>query len=115
MMQTLQSMASFEDPRLARPDSDPATTLSALRSDAALNDPSLLGATESLDQYLVHGYFHGTNAIVIGEPAEPPTGTRAPHVAVMPQRDFPDIVTAAAHFWERVQRDELLNGWDATP
>ncbi|MFD4373807.1 hypothetical protein [Streptomyces sp. NPDC058486] len=43
MMLTLQNMARLEDPRLAQPDADPAATLSVLRSDAALNDRSLLG------------------------------------------------------------------------
>lgn len=71
-------MGTDKDPRPARPDADPAATLSVLCSDAALNDPSLLGAAKSLDHYLVHGYVHGTNAIVIviGKPAEPSVGTR---------------------------------------
>ncbi|MFC9626301.1 hypothetical protein ACFTXM_42240 [Streptomyces sp. NPDC056930] len=43
MMLALQNMARLEDPRLAQPDADPAATLSVLRSDAAVNDPSLLG------------------------------------------------------------------------
>ncbi|MEV7680066.1 hypothetical protein AB0O64_16130 [Streptomyces sp. NPDC088341] len=109
MMLTLQNMARLEDPRLARPDADPAATLSVLRSDAALNDPSLLGAAESLDHCLVHGYVHGTNAIVIGKPAEPSAGTRTPHVAVVSLHDFQAIVTAAARYWEEVQRDAQLN------
>ncbi|MFE4175507.1 hypothetical protein ACFRR7_26300 [Streptomyces sp. NPDC056909] len=69
-------MGTDKDPRPARPDADPAATLSVLRSDAALNDPSLLGAAEFLDQCLIRGYVHGTNAIVIGKPAEPSVGTR---------------------------------------
>ncbi|GAA1545736.1 hypothetical protein GCM10009730_63500 [Streptomyces albidochromogenes] len=67
------------------------------------------GAAESLGHCLVRGYVHGTNAIVIGEPAEPPVGTRTPHVAVMSLHDFQAIVTAAAHYWEEVQRDARLN------
>lgn len=43
-----------------------------------------------------------------GHPAEPPVGTRTPHVAVMSLHDFQAIVTAAAHYWEEVQRDARL-------
>jgi hypothetical protein len=104
MMQTLQNLPRFEDPRLARPRVDPAATMSVLRSDAALNDPSLLGTAESLDRWHVHGYIHGMTAVVMGEPAEPPTGSRAISVAIVPLRDFESIVISAVRYWEDVQR-----------
>jgi len=104
IMPRLQNLPRLEDPRLARPHVDPAATMSVLSSDAALNDPALLGAAESLDRWSVRGYIHGTTAVVLGEPAEPPDGSRAVGVAVVPLHDFESIVTWAVRYWEDVQR-----------
>jgi hypothetical protein len=100
MMRTLQNLPRLEDPRLARPRLGPTATMSVLRSDAALNDPSLLNGAESLDRWLVHGYIHGTTAVVMGEPAEPPAGPGTISVAVVPLRDFESIVISAVRYWE---------------
>jgi hypothetical protein len=100
MMRKLQNLPKLEDSRLAPPHSDPAGMMSVLRSDAALNDPSLLNGAESLDRWLVHGYIHGTTAVVMGEPVEPPAGPRVISVAAVPLRDFESIVISAVRYWE---------------
>jgi hypothetical protein len=105
MMWKLQNFPRLEDPRLARPRLDPTATVSVLRSDAVLNDPSLLNGAESLDGWLVHGYIHGTTAVVMGEPAEPPAGRGTISVAVVPLRDFESIVSSAVHYWRLLDQE----------
>lgn len=102
MMWKLQNLPRLEDPRLARPHLDPKATMSVLRSEAELNDPSLLNGSESLDGWLVRGYAHGTAAVVMGEPAEPAAGRGTISVAVVPLRDFESIVSTAVRYWRMV-------------
>lgn len=99
MMPALQlCFPRFTDPRLARPADDPAATLAVLRSDAALNDPALLNAAESLDGWFVCGYSYGATAVVLVE------STAGHEVAVAPCGEFESVVRAAVSYWGREQK-----------
>ncbi|MFF4432074.1 hypothetical protein ACFYZ4_23205 [Streptomyces sp. NPDC001513] len=101
-MARLGSLTHLEDDRLNLFASDRDIILSALLTEEELHDRTTLSIAESLDDWLIHGYTHKGNTVVVARGDEDGSLTGPTLVAVVASAEYDSIIQAARIYWSSV-------------
>jgi hypothetical protein len=96
----------LEDKRLGALSVDPYVVLSALRADEYLHDLTTMSLAESLDHWVINGYFYEGNFVMLAQAYDNNEPTDLPLIAVVDAAEYISIVDAVRSYWLKAGRGD---------